>query len=402
MIVIGADTHKRNHTLVAVDGKTGAARGQLTISATDAGSLDALRFAADLDEERVWAIEDCRHVSARLERALMAAGERVIRVPAAMTGQTRKVSRQAGKSDPIDARAVALAAVRDGVDSFPAAFLDDAAMEIRVINDYRDQIIWERTRLINRLRWHLVAIAPDIEAQLPPAALRGPRICARLTRQLARLTPSPQLRVARATLKRITAIVAEERELLHELTALLETQAPQLLAQPGCGPVTAAIIVGHTAGAQRFPTDGHFARHAGTAPVPASSGKTQRHRLHRGGDRQLNRAIHIIALSRAKTDPETRIYLDRKQAEGKTKLEAIRCLKRHLARRIWRLLYTATPAENPTTQTPDDPRRGPQNGSHSPDLTPIPANSRQSAAFTTRNPTSAITGGAPGLMPCVR
>jgi transposase len=109
--------------------------------------------------------------------------------------------------------------------------------------------------------------------------------------------------------------------------------------------VTAAIIIGHTAGAKRFPTDGHFARHTGTAPVPASSGNTQRHRLHRGGDRQLNRAIHIIALSRANTDPETRAYLARKHAEGKTKLEAIRCLKRHLARRIWRLLYTIeTPA----------------------------------------------------------
>jgi transposase len=123
---------------------------------------------------------------------------------------------------------------------------------------------------------------------------------------------------------------------------LLEAHAPQLLAQPGCGTVTAAIIIGRTAGAQRLPTDGHFARHAGTAPIPASSGNTQRHRLNRGGDRQLNRALHIIALSRAKTDPETRAYLARKHAEGKTKLEAIRCLKRHLARRIWRLLY-ATP-----------------------------------------------------------
>ena len=112
--------------------------------------------------------------------------------------------------------------------------------------------------------------------------------------------------------------------------------------------MTAAIIIGHTAGAQRFPTDGHFARHAGTAPIPASSGNTQRHRLHRGGDRQLNRAIHIIALSRARTDPATRAYLDRKHAEGKTKREAIRCLKRHLARRIWRLLYTTqTPAAPP-------------------------------------------------------
>jgi transposase len=345
MIVIGADTHKRNHMLVAVDGQTGALRGQREIAASDTGSVDALRFAAGLEEKRVWAIEDCRHVSARLEAALIAAGERVIRVPAGMTGQTRRVSRRAGKSDPIDARAVALAVLRDGIESFPQAFTDEHAMEIRVLSDYRDQIIAERTRMINRLRWHLVTIAPELEAQLGQAALRGPRICARLTRQLARLPQSPQLRVAKRLLRRITETVREERQLFAELTSLIEAHAPQLLAQPGCRTVTSAIIIGHTAGAQRFPTDGHFARHAGTAPVPASSGKTQRHRLHRGGDRQLNRAIHIIALSRAKTDPETRAYLARKQAEGKTKLEAIRCLKRHLARRIWRLLYTAeTPA----------------------------------------------------------
>ncbi|MFZ0090947.1 MAG: IS110 family transposase [Solirubrobacteraceae bacterium] len=374
MIVVGADIHKRNHTLVAVDGQTGAARGQLAIAASDAGALDALRFAIELDTDRVWAIEDCRHVSARLERALLAAGERVIRVPAAMTSQTRKLSRQAGKSDPIDARAVALAVVRDGVQSFPVAFCDEHALEIRVLCDYRDQIICERTRMINRLRWHLVTIAPELEAQIGQAALKGPQICARLTRQLARLTPSPQLRVARALLRRITETVREERELVAELTTLRQACAPHLLDQPGCGTVTAAIIVGHTAGAQRFATDGHFARHAGTAPIPASSGKTQRHRLHRGGDRQLNRAIHIIALSRVRTDPETRVYLDRKHAEGKTKREAIRCLKRHVARRIWRVLYSATPAENPTTQTPGDPRRDPQNGSHSPDPTPIPAN----------------------------
>jgi transposase len=347
MIVIGADTHKRNHMLVAVDGQTGAVRGQREIPASDAGSLDALRFAGGLEQERVWAIEDCRHVSARLEAALLAAGERVIRVPAAMTGQTRRVSRQAGKSDLIDARAVALVVVRDGIESFPVAFTDAQAMEIRVLCDYRDQIICERTRMINRLRWHLVMIAPELEAQLGQASLRGPRIGERLTRQLARLAPSPQLRVARRLLKRIREIVREERELFAELTALIQAHVPQLLDQPGCGTVTAAIIIGHTAGAQRFPTDGHFARHAGTAPVPASSGKTQRHRLHRGGDRQLNRALHIIALSRAKTDPETRAYLTRKQAEGKTKLEAIRCLKRYLARRIWRLLYAAQTSPAP-------------------------------------------------------
>jgi transposase len=163
--------------------------------------------------------------------------------------------------------------------------------------------------------------------------------------------------VARLLLRRITEIGREERQLLAELTSLIDAHAPQLAAQPGCGTVTAAIIVGHTAGAQRFPSDGHFARHAGTAPIPASSGKTQRHRLHRGGDRQLNRAIHIIALTRARTDPATRAYLNRKHAEGKTKREAIRCLKRHLARRIWRLLYTTqTPTAPPVPTTRSNPQ----------------------------------------------
>jgi transposase len=340
MIVLGVDTHKRTHALVALDAGTGVTRGERTIQADDAGALGALRFAVELDTERVWAVEDCRHVSARLERALLAAGERVIRVPPSLTGSSRKASRVPGKSDSIDATAVALAAIREGVDKLPVAFLDEQAMEIRVLCDYRDQIINERTRLINRLRWHLVRIAPEIEAQLLPAALKGPRIRARLARQLARLPRVPQLRVAKALLKRINEISREERELFAELTALVQTHAPQLLAQPGCGTVTAAVIIGRTAGAKRFRSEACFARHAGTAPIPASSGKTVRQRLHRGGDRQLNRAIHIIALSRAKTDPETHAYLERKHAEGKTKLEAIRCLKRHIARRIWHLLNT--------------------------------------------------------------
>ena len=351
MIVIGADTHKRNHTLVALDLQTGAERGQVQIAASDTGAVEALRFAAGVDEERVWAIEDCRHVSARLEAALLAAGERVIRVPAAMTGQARRVARQAGKSDPIDARAAGLVVVRDGIDSFPDAFCDEDAMEIRVLCDYRDQLIGERTRMINRLRWHLVTIAPDLEAQLGPAALKSPRISARFTRQLARLPHSPRLRVARRLLRRITEIGREERQLVAELASLIDRHAPHLAAQPGCGTVTAAIIIGHTAGAQHFPTDGHFARHAGAAPIPASSGQTHRHRLHRGGDRQLNRALHIIALSRARTDPETRAYLARKHAEGKTKLDAIRCLKRHLARRVWRLLYTTQTSAAPPVLT---------------------------------------------------
>jgi transposase len=368
MIVIGVDTHKRSHTLVAVDAGTGGVRGQLTIQASDAGTIDALRFAGELDSERVWAVEDCRHVSGRLERGLVASGDRVLRVAPGLTETSRRAVRTPGKSDPIDATAIARAALREGLDTLPVAFLDERAHEIRVLTDYRDQIISERVRLINRLRWHLVQIAPELEAQIRPQGMIGPRIRAKVARGLNRLPRSPQLRVAKAILKRINAIYREETELLAEIKSLLEVHCPALLDEQGCGPVTAAIIVGHTAGAKRFPTDAQFARHAGVAPIPASSGNTQRHRLHRGDDRQLNRALHIIALSRARTDPTTRAYLDRRHADGKTKIEAIRCLKRHLARHIWRVLYTTEP------------------------MTPTPV--------ITRRQTVAVT--APGLMRCTR
>ena len=367
MIVIGVDTHKRQHTLVAVDATTGAPRGQLTIPATDVGTLDALRLAAELDDERVWALEDCRHVSGRLERGLVAHAERVVRVAPALTESSRRAVRQAGKSDPIDATAIARAALREGVDSLPVAFLDEQAHEIRVLTDYRDQLISERIRLVNRLRWHLVQIAPELEAQIRPQGMIGPRIRAKVARGIAKLPRTPQARVTKAILKRINEIYREDVELLAELKVLIEDHCPQLLAQHGCGTVTAAIIIGHTAGAKRFRNDACFARHAGVAPIPASSGNTQRHRLHRGGDRQLNRAIHIIAFSRARTDPTTQAYLQRKHAEGKSKLEAIRCLKRHVARNIWRVLYT-------TADPPDTPRR----------------------------PANTVAAGAPAIMPCAR
>jgi transposase len=134
------------------------------------------------------------------------------------------------------------------------------------------------------------------------------------------------------------------------ITALVATIAPQLLSEPGFGPLTAAKLVGEIAGARRFSSDAKLARSAGLAPIPVSSGKTNRHRLDRGGNRQINAAIHRVAVTRARCHPETQIYLARKTAEGKTHREAIRCLKRHLAHRVWHLLQPPTP--QPTTTTP--------------------------------------------------
>jgi transposase len=234
MIVIGVDTHKRSHTLVALDAGTSAMRGQLTIPASADGTLEALRFAAALDSERVWAVEDCRHVSGRLERELLASGDRVVRVAPGLTEFSRRAARQPGKSDPIDATAIAPAALRAGIDTLPVAFLDEQAHEIRVLNDYRRQLVSEPVRLINRLRWHLVQIAPELEAQIRPAGLIGPRVRAKLARQLARLPHGPQLRVGNAILKRACENYREETELLVELQALIEAHCPN------CSPSTAA------------------------------------------------------------------------------------------------------------------------------------------------------------------
>ena len=374
MIVIGTDTHKRSHALAAVDEGTGRVRGHREIKADDAGHLTAVKWARGLDDERVWAIEDCRHVSRRLEEALIAAGERVVRVPPHRMGASRRGERQPGKSDEIDSLAIARAVVKDGVDCFPAAFLDERAMEIRLIADHRHDLVAERTRAQNRLRWHLVELDRDLEASLKRGALADERELDRINRRLRRLEPYAGVRVARELVAQIRQITRQVNTLKDELLALIKAHRPQLLKETGCGPLTAAILIGRTAGAERFQTDSSFALQSGTAPIKCSSGQHQQHRLNRGGDRQLNYALHIIAITRAQHDPATREYLARKQAEGKTTKGALRCLKRSLARRFHHLLAL-----------PPDP----------------PARDHNTQPATPRNSDSPIAGAAPGLMPCV-
>jgi transposase len=187
MIVIGADTHKRSHALAAVDAGTGVLAADLQISADEDGHRRALRWARSLDDERLWAIEDCRGISSRLERALLGAGERVVRVAPKLMGASRRGERQPGKSDQIDARAIARAVLREGIERFPAAFLDQRALEIRLLCDHRDDLVSARTRIINRLRWHLVELCPELEASIPARHLDRPRTLERITRRLRTL-----------------------------------------------------------------------------------------------------------------------------------------------------------------------------------------------------------------------
>lgn len=350
MIVIGADTHKRTHTLAAVDEGTGRLLGARDIAASEVGHLDAVRWARELGEERVWALEDCRHVSRRLEQALVSAGERVVRVAPKMMGQTRRGERQAGKSDQIDALAVARAVVRDGVERFPAAYLDERALEIRLLADHRDDLVAERTRIQNRLRWHLLDLCPELEVAIAERSLGRDVVIARVDRKLCGFKTNPRARVAREELAHIRTLTRQARALERELRALVKSYRPALLSETGCGTLTAAALIGRTAGAERFETDAQFARQAGVAPIPASSGLRDRHRLHRGGDRQLNRALHVIAITRMRIDPATRNYIQRRIEQGKSRREAIRCLKRHLARHFHKLLMTPTATDPQATR----------------------------------------------------
>ena len=254
---------------------------------------------------------------------------------------TRRGARTRGKSDSIDSIAVARAALREGLQALPAAQLDGPELDLRLLVDHRERLVRQRVGLNNTLQWHLHDLWPELE--LPGSALMSTKWSSRIARRLARSEQTMRVRIARDELRRLRELTQAVKVLEAEIAELVAHVAPQLLAEPGFGPLTAAKLVGEIAGIERFATDAKLARAAGLAPIPISSGKTNRHRLDRGGNRQVNAAIHRVAVTRARCHPETRDYIDRKRAEGKTTREAIRCLKRHLARRIWHLLIQTAP-----------------------------------------------------------
>lgn len=335
MIVIGTDTHKRTHTCGAVFAGTGQMAGELTAPARRPGFSELLDWGRGLEEERIWALEDCRHVSGSFERFLVAKGERVVRVPPKLMGQSRRGERAAGKSDPIDALAVARAALREGPETLPQAHLDEAALELKLLLDHREDLIRARSEDQQRLRWHLHDLWPDFE--LPAGCLDRIVWLDRVARRLSRAEQGARVRVSRELVRAIRDRTKRAAGLEREIGELVRAQAPQLLALPGCGTLTAAKLLAETAGVDRFSSDAKLARLAGVAPIPASSGSHTRLRLHRGGNRQLNCALHRIAVTQGRMHPPAREFLARKRAEGKSNREALRCLKRHLARRVWRL-----------------------------------------------------------------
>ena len=330
MVVLGADLHKRTHTVVAVDDR-GRKLGERTVSATREGHLDLRRWASRWRTRR-WALEDGRHLSGRLEADLLRAGEDVVRVPPKLMAGARRSSREPGKSDPIDALAVARAALREP--DLPTARLAGVEREIRLLVDRREDLVAERTREIQRLRWFLV------ELEIPEPALASLDRSVVQERVAAVLAGRVELvaGIASSILARVVDLSRVIRELERRIELQIRTLAPALLELVGCGPLTAAKIVGETGGVDRFRSKEAYARHNGTAPVPVWSGNTIRHRLSRGGNRQLNVALHRIAITQARLGGLARTYLDRRRAAGDTKTEALRALRRKLSDEVFRRL----------------------------------------------------------------
>src|SRR3954454_20363528 len=242
MMVLGADMHKRSHTIAAVAAATGELIDDTTIRVSDEDFLALLNWARSLGDQRVWALEDCRHVSGAFERFLIGSGERVVRVATKLMSDARRAGGERGKSDRIDALAVARAALREGIDTLPSAQLAGVELDIRLLVDHRERLIRSRVALNNDLLWHLHDLWPELK--LPTSALFSKKGRTRIARRVARAEQTARVRIARDGLRRFRGLPVAANELEAEISALVDHAAPQLLSEPGFGPLTTGKLLG--------------------------------------------------------------------------------------------------------------------------------------------------------------
>jgi transposase len=275
-------------------------------------------------------------MSARLERDLLGTGQKVVRVPTKLMAQVRKSGRARGKSDPIDAEAVARAVLREP--DLPVAFHDELSRELKLLTDRRDVLVAQRTSAINRVRWYVHELEPGREPA--PRTLNSAKHQQAL-RVWLDTQPGLVAEIARAELGDVIRCTAEINILAARIGERVGEVAPTLLELPGCAELTAAKIVGETAGVERFTSQAAYACHVGTAPIPVWSGDTKGQvRLSRSGNRQLNAAFHRIAITQIRmSGSEGQIYYQRLRDAGKTKAAARRCLKRRISRRVFHALH---------------------------------------------------------------
>src|SRR5437870_2945565 len=331
MVTLGSDSHKRSHTLLAVDGN-GCPLEERKVPATPAGHMEALAWARRWPERR-WALENCRHLSRLLERDLLTADEAVVQVSPTLMGSARRSGRELGKSDPIDALAVARAALREA--HLPVAQLEGKSRELKLLVDHREDLVGERTRIQNRLLWHLHELEPGFE--VAASGLLRAVVLAEVRRRLERHT-GVVAEIAVDLVGRLTELTTSAKRLQSRIESLAGELAPSLLSLPGCAGLSAAKLVAETADVNRFHSSAAFAMHNGTAPIPVWSGNHERHRLNRGGNRQLNVPLHRIAVTQIHLGGEARVYVNRRMSLGNTKTEAIRALRRQISDEVYRRL----------------------------------------------------------------
>jgi transposase len=336
--MLGVDPHKATHTAAALDGN-GRLLGQLTVKARSAGHAELIGWARQhYPGQRRWAVEDERNMAGLLIRDLLAAGERVIPVPAHLAAEKRRTRRR-GKSDGIDAVMVAQTALRE--DKLREIVLDETSREVKLLSDHRQALVNERTRAANRLRDLLHQIDPDYAASLPTGALSRywalDDIIGRLSTDDS-VAASIVLDLARACHANLTKVA----ELDKKIKKATQANASPLLDLPGCGEITAAIIIGEVANVHRFRSPAALATYAGIAPLDASSGNQDHHRLNRGGNRRLNYAIHMIALTQLRIHEPAKRYRQQRTSKGHTPRVAMRALKRMIIRKIYHLLAACT------------------------------------------------------------
>lgn len=334
--VVGIDTHRDTHTAQIVDGLC-RPLAELTVANSDAGFAELLDWIAahQPGPRLVLAVEGTRSYGIGLARAALEAGLTVIEVE-----QPKRTERRHGKSDPIDARLAARHALALPADRLPVPRADGDREALRILLVSRDELVLLQGQQTNRL--HALLLSGDErDRQLARGKFTLGKLGSIISRpaepaadRVGAVRHAEIRRLAQAVRDRHRDLRTNERQLIEIINAL----APGLLTRRGIGPVSAAAAIVAFSHPGRLRNDAAFAALAGTCPLPASSGRTVRHRLNRGGDRTLNRAIHTIARSRLRYDPTTQAYAERRRAEGKTDREITRCLKRYITRQLYREL----------------------------------------------------------------
>ena len=333
MTAIGIDTHKSSLAACAID-ELGASHDERTFANNPAGHRQLGVWAATIVPAARIGVEGSSVYGAALARFLLAAGHDVREVPPRLSRHERIRTRRAGKSDPGDALAIARVTAREA--DLPPVRTADLSADIGFLTEARDDVVVEATRTRNRIHADLVRLVPGYEARSANlVAARHRKTAGRLLRGI----PGVHAELARDRLRRLDRLIVEADRLERRLVDLVGDHP--LVGLKGSGAVVAAKLIGQTGDVRRFRSADAFAMLAGVAPIPASSGQTSRMRLNRGGNRQINRALHGIVLAQVRTYRPAKDFVARKKAEGKSWREALRALKRHLARVVFRLLSEA-------------------------------------------------------------